>query len=110
MSELTAQVPAEDLPTAGQITPVHVDGRSIAVVNVAEEYFAVDGVCTHEECALADGYLEGYNIVCSCHGGTFDVRDGEPIAGPVYVPLTVYPVTSTGDTVTIHIDQGHRAE
>jgi nitrite reductase/ring-hydroxylating ferredoxin subunit len=111
MADSAVSVPEGELPLDGQIVGIAIEGSvSVALANVNGEYFAFQEICTHEECSLSEGYLEDHRVVCSCHGGTFDVRDGEAVDGPVYVPLTVYPVTRSGSDVTIHTDQGRRPD
>jgi nitrite reductase/ring-hydroxylating ferredoxin subunit len=55
-------------------------------------WVAFDNACTHEECPLSEGDLEGTRIVCHCHSSVFDVRTGAVIEGPAEEPLGVYPV------------------
>jgi 3-phenylpropionate/trans-cinnamate dioxygenase ferredoxin subunit len=55
-------------------------------------WVAFDNMCTHEECPLSEGDLEGGRIVCPCHSSAFDVRTGAVRHGPAYIPLAVYPV------------------
>jgi nitrite reductase/ring-hydroxylating ferredoxin subunit len=55
-------------------------------------WVAFDNNCTHEECPLHEGDLEGEQIVCPCHSSAFDVRTGEVLEGPAEDALPVYPV------------------
>jgi len=96
-------IPSRECPDPGQLISTTLAGRTIVVANVDGDYCALDGNCTHEECPLVNGWIDGHNVVCECHGGTFDVRDGEPVDGPVFVPLNVYRVTSDGDDITVHV-------
>lgn len=67
-------------------------GTTLAVARVNGEYYAFDDVCTHAQCSLAEGELDGPEVVCSCHGGTFDVTSGEVLDGPPPEPVTTYRV------------------
>jgi nitrite reductase/ring-hydroxylating ferredoxin subunit len=70
-----------------------VGGREIAVARLESgDWVAFDNSCTHEDCPLAEGDLEGNRIVCHCHSSAFDVRTGEVLEGPAEEPLAVYPV------------------
>ena len=40
-------------------------------------WVAFDDTCTHEECSLADGELDGGVVVCPCHASEFDLRTGD---------------------------------
>ena len=50
--------------------------HEIALFNVGDEIFALDAVCPHQGGPLAEGYLEGTNIVCPWHALSFDLRTG----------------------------------
>jgi nitrite reductase/ring-hydroxylating ferredoxin subunit len=77
-------------PDLGVVT---VRGREIAVARLDDgSWAAFDNVCTHEECPLSEGDLEGTRITCYCHSSAFDVRTGEILHGPAQTPLVVYPV------------------
>jgi 3-phenylpropionate/trans-cinnamate dioxygenase ferredoxin subunit len=80
-----------DLKT-GEMTVVDVKGVRIAVANVEGRLHAFDDTCTHEQCSLAEGTLDGTTVVCPCHGAEFDVRTGAVLAPPAVEPLRTYPV------------------
>jgi nitrite reductase/ring-hydroxylating ferredoxin subunit len=92
-------VPKRFLCTSDQVAPTSVvrvdlpDGLSVAVYNLDGSYYATDNLCTHGDASLAEGVVEGDNIMCPFHGGTFDIRTGEPTAPPCVMPLRTYPVT-----------------
>jgi len=51
---------------------------------------AFDDTCTHEECSLADGELEGPWVVCYCHNSAFDLETGAVVRGPAEDPIRVH--------------------
>jgi cytochrome b6-f complex iron-sulfur subunit len=52
---------------------------------------AFSAVCTHLSCTVQ--YQADRNrIHCACHGGVYDPRTGEPVAGPPPKALTEYTV------------------
>lgn len=65
----------DDLPD-GQIRHVKIGKRDIAVARVAEEFFALSNVCRHAFAPLAEGFMDGYHVMCPWHGWRYDVRDG----------------------------------
>jgi len=80
------------------------DGRTYAVYRSPDdEFFATDGLCTHEQSHLADGLVMGYIIECPMHNGRFDYRTGEAKGAPVCVNLRTYPVKVEDGTVFIGI-------
>ena len=82
---------------------VETDEVNVAVANVDGEYFAFADTCTHQGCSLSTGRLDGSNVVCPCHGSTFDVTTGEVVSGPAARPVETYRVTVAGDKLEIDI-------
>ncbi len=79
-------------------------GRTFAVYRSEEdEYYATDGLCTHEKVHLADGLVMGNIIECPKHNGRFDYRTGDAKGAPVCVNLRTYPVRIEDGAVLIDI-------
>lgn len=85
----------------GQMKTAVIEGRIITVAKVEGRYFAFDDVCTHEECSLATGYLEGKTIECPCHGSKFNVETGAVANLPAVVPIKTYPVKVEGNSILV---------
>ena len=85
----------------GELAAFEVEGVRIAVANADGRFFAVDELCTHEQCSLAEeGTLEGTVVTCGCHGAQFDVTTGQVLAAPALEPLNVYSLRiQQGDIV-----------
>jgi 3-phenylpropionate/trans-cinnamate dioxygenase ferredoxin subunit len=78
--------------------------RTFAIYRSPEdEYFATDGVCTHEHAHLADGLVMDHIIECPKHNGQFDYRTGKPKRIPVCEALRTYPTKVEGGRVLIRI-------
>ena len=67
----------------GKMKNVDVNGKKILMVNIKGKLYAINDVCTHEECSLSDGELEGNLVVCSCHFAKFDLRNGKNVEKPI---------------------------
>jgi 3-phenylpropionate/trans-cinnamate dioxygenase ferredoxin subunit len=68
-------------------------GRTYAIYRSPEdEFFATDGLCTHEQVHLADGLVMDHLVECPKHNGQFDYTTGEARRAPVCVNLATYPV------------------
>ena len=81
----------EEMPP-GTRRVVDVDGVRVAVFNLDGEYCAIEDVCTHDNGELANGELEGEEIICPRHGARFSVRTGR-MTGPLgYQALAVMQV------------------
>lgn len=89
-----------DLPS-GEFMLVEVEDERILLANVGGQYYAVTDLCTHAECPLSDGDLDGEVLKCPCHGSQFDVRTGEVVAPPADEPLTLYAVRVEGDDILV---------
>jgi len=81
--------PAED-PPDGSLRRVEAGGRTVCIALLENEWIAFDDTCTHEECSLAGGELDGNVVVCPCHGSEFDVRTGDVLTPPALEPLPIY--------------------
>jgi thiosulfate dehydrogenase (quinone) large subunit len=57
---------------------------------------AFSAVCTHAGCTV--GY-QGGQIVCPCHGGTFDPKTGAVISGPPPFGLAPRKVVESGGNI-----------
>lgn len=88
----------------GQFKPVEIKGRQILICHIAEGFYAVDDVCTHDDGPLADGWLEGKAIECPRHGARFDVTDGKVLCLPAAMAIKSYPVQVEGDTVKVDVE------
>jgi thiosulfate dehydrogenase [quinone] large subunit len=56
------------------------DGSAdIIVRSPSGKLVAFSAVCTHAGCTV--GYQNG-QLVCPCHGGTFDAKSGAVVSGP----------------------------
>ncbi|NLS17164.1 Rieske 2Fe-2S domain-containing protein [Rhizobium sp. P40RR-XXII] len=80
-------------------------GRTFAIYRSPDdEYFATDGLCTHEKIHLADGLVMDDIIECPKHNGRFSYKTGEARGAPVCVNLKTYPVRVEGDRIMIGIE------
>lgn len=81
------------------------EGRTFAIYRSPEgEFYATDGLCTHEKIHLADGLVMDHTIECPKHNGRFDYRTGHAKGAPVCINLRTHPVRVDGGR--IHIDIG----
>jgi 3-phenylpropionate/trans-cinnamate dioxygenase ferredoxin subunit len=76
----------------GEMSSFGVGDRMIAVANVEGDLHAFDDVCTHQQCSLAEGDLDGATVECPCHGSQFDVTTGEAVGGPATDPVDVFEI------------------
>lgn len=89
-----------DLPAGGMLL-AEIDDERVLVANVDGQLYAVDEACTHSDCPLSEGSLDGAVVECPCHGSQFDVRTGEVVAPPANEPLNTYTVKVEGDDILV---------
>jgi 3-phenylpropionate/trans-cinnamate dioxygenase ferredoxin subunit len=65
-------------------------GRTYAIYRLADEVYATDGLCTHEQVHLADGLVMDHVIECPKHNGRFDIRNGRALGAPACIDLKTY--------------------
>ncbi|GAB4431147.1 MAG: non-heme iron oxygenase ferredoxin subunit [Anaerolineales bacterium] len=83
--------PVVEIPN-GERLFVDIGDTPVVIFNIAEQFFAIGDLCTHDDGPLGDGDLEGHNVVCPRHGAEFDVRTGKAVSMPAVVDIPAYPV------------------
>ncbi len=68
-----------------------------------DEYYATDGLCTHEEALLADGLVMDNIIECPLHNGRFDYTSGKAMGAPACINLRTYATKVENGKVFIDI-------
>ncbi|MGI8476737.1 MAG: non-heme iron oxygenase ferredoxin subunit [Thermomicrobiales bacterium] len=89
----------------GELRYVEVGPKEepVCLINMGGEYFALDDCCTHQDASLSDGEIQGDEIECPLHGGSFEIRTGQPTSFPVVVAAKTYKVRVEGDEIQIAI-------
>lgn len=86
----------------GRMHLVRVGPEEVVLADVAGSIIAFTNVCPHAECLLAEeGYLDGEELECGCHGSRFNVLTGEVLNGPAEDALKRYDVRLEGDDVLL---------
>jgi len=80
-----------DLP-AGSTKVVYYRGEQVALFNVDGKLYAIGNRCSHANCPLADGVVEGETVICPYHDSKFDLNTGEPLREPASRRLPVYAI------------------
>ncbi len=88
---------------SGSMVGVEVGGKEILLTNVQGKYYAIGNRCTHMNCMLAEGSLNGANVTCPCHGSVFDVKTGNMVKGPARKPEPVYQTKIEGEQVLVDV-------
>jgi 3-phenylpropionate/trans-cinnamate dioxygenase ferredoxin component len=100
MAEFTTVGRADDVPD-GEMRSYQVGGEDVAVANVGGTLHAFSDICTHMQCLLSEGDLDGTTVTCACHGSEFDVTTGDVLGGPAVEPVETYDVETDGGELKI---------
>jgi 3-phenylpropionate/trans-cinnamate dioxygenase ferredoxin component len=102
----TPVFPLADL-APGTAARVDVGGRSVAVVRIGDDVYAIGDTCSHAAVSLSEGevWCDEKELECWKHGSTFSLVTGMPSTLPATQPVPVY-VASVVDGV-VHIDVEH---
>ena len=82
----------ESAIAVGEHLLVDVDGVDVAVFRLADGFYAIEDICSHDGTEIASGELEGDEIVCPRHGARFCVKTGAVKCAPAYEDIPVYPL------------------
>ena len=85
----------------GDMESFEVDGQDILLV-CAEggEIKAFQGICPHQDIALAEGKFDGKKVICRAHLWQFDASSGKGI-NPDDCALASYPIRVEGEDVLV---------
>ena len=76
MADYVKVASTDDL-SPGDLLLVDLDGDRVVLANSEGQIYALAELCTHAECPLSEGELDGEELVCPCHGSRFNVKTGE---------------------------------
>ena len=105
MSPLIDICPVSELPP-GATRIVTWEDLEIGVVNCGGEILAVEDRCSHDNGILFEGDVDVEKCVVECprHGSLFDLRTGNPLNLPAYVPIDTFEVVVQDETIRVEVD------
>jgi 3-phenylpropionate/trans-cinnamate dioxygenase ferredoxin subunit len=66
-------------------------------------YYAMDGLCTHEQANLIDGYIHDDLVECPKHNARFHITTGKALRRPACIDLKTYPLKIVEGRIIIEI-------
>jgi len=75
----------------------------MSMASADNDFFATDGLCSHEKVHLADGLVMDDIIECPKHNGRFNYKTGQALGAPVCIDLRTWPVKVENGSVFIAI-------
>ncbi|QSO50444.1 non-heme iron oxygenase ferredoxin subunit [Alicyclobacillus curvatus] len=88
----------------GDMKRFTVDGEDITVYRLEDGWYATSDICTHQDCSLSEGDVEGNEIICWCHGGAFDIKTGFATRMPCVTALETFPVRILDGKIEIEFE------
>jgi nitrite reductase/ring-hydroxylating ferredoxin subunit len=102
MPETLTRLCATDGLAPGEVRRFHVEGLPpIALFNVEGTFYATADTCTHQRASLAEGEVEGDEVICPLHFQVFHIPTGEAREGVSKKPLDTYAVVVDDGVVFI---------
>lgn len=89
----------DEIP-AGSIREFSIEGKAIALANVAGRIYAINNTCLHRGGPLAEGELDGSTVTCPWHGWQYDVTSGKLTMNQA-VGVQCYPVEIRGEDIFV---------
>ncbi|HEX5533179.1 MAG TPA: Rieske (2Fe-2S) protein, partial [Actinomycetales bacterium] len=88
-----------DVPVDGAASAQSPNGDPLIVSQPTKgQVVAFSAICTHMGCTVAP---EGKQLLCPCHGSTFDAFTGQNLSGPAPSPLDKVTVRLNGSQVVL---------
>jgi 3-phenylpropionate/trans-cinnamate dioxygenase ferredoxin subunit len=104
---MSAQVlgPLSDIASGG-VRKYEVGGRSVAVVRIGDDVYALGDTCSHADVSLSEGevWVDAKELECWKHGSAFNLETGIPSTLPAIKPVPVYDVTVVDGNIVIVVD------
>ena len=85
----------------GEMMAVTIGDDQVLLTNIDGIFHAIDDVCSHAYACLSDGDINGEEVECPLHGGSFNAMTGMPMNPPAAKPLSVFQVKVEGDDIFV---------
>jgi 3-phenylpropionate/trans-cinnamate dioxygenase ferredoxin subunit len=105
---------AADLIKVCSLSDLSTDqGRRITSVSpplavfltVSGEVYVLDDVCTHQDAALTDGWVDDCFVECPLHMSRFDLRTGAVDSSPAEQPVRAHRAEVIGGEVWVTLSE-----
>jgi 3-phenylpropionate/trans-cinnamate dioxygenase ferredoxin subunit len=86
--------PADEFPPGSFKLVVAGPGDFVGVYNCGGSLYAIEDRCSHDDGPLCEGDFEPGEavVICPRHGSRFDIRTGQALTLPAYLPVDTFPV------------------
>ena len=83
------------------VVKIDINGTTVAVFKVDEDFYAIQNMCSHSEADLADGEVYDCKVECPLHGAEFDLKTGEALTLPATKRVAVFTTEVDGDSLVV---------
>lgn len=97
------KIAEKDSLEVGKGKEFKIDGKTIAVFRKEDGYYAMDGICVHQDGSLAPGKLEGDVIECPLHFWHYNIKTGELLDYFKGLKMQTYNVEERKDGIYIDV-------
>ena len=97
--------PAHEFPPGSVKLIAAGPGHYVGVYNCGGSLYAIEDRCSHDDGPLCEGDWDPEERVVTCprHGSNFDLRTGEALTLPAYVPVETFPVRVEDGIVKVKV-------
>ena len=90
----------------GERRLIEWEDLEIGVFNCGGRVYAIEDRCSHDNGPLAEGEFdeEHCTVECPRHGSLFDLKTGNPMTLPAYVPVDTFPVIIEHETIKLEVE------
>ena len=90
---------------SGTARRFEVSGRSVAVIRIGDDVYAIGDTCSHADVSLSEGEVlcDSKEIECWKHGSTFSLETGQPDTLPATQPVPVYVASVRDGDIVVDV-------
>ena len=85
----------------GEMMAVTIGDDQVLLTNIEGNFHAIDDVCSHAYACLSDGDIDGEEVECPLHGGSFNAWTGQPRNPSTTKPVRQFQVIVEGDDIFV---------
>jgi 3-phenylpropionate/trans-cinnamate dioxygenase ferredoxin component len=88
---------------SGEMLDFDLDDKKILLVNINNNIYASDRICTHAYADLSTGFLneKEKTVTCPLHMSAFDLQNGNPLNLPAKDPLMIYKTKNENNSIFV---------
>lgn len=84
---------------------VQINGATIGIFKLDEQFYAIEDICPHAYALLSQGFIDGDQVECPLHEAVFHIPSGKCLKAPGERDLKTYPVRIEGNHLLIAISE-----